>query len=74
MIQLFIAVTGGLAIWLANDYRPGHRRFACLFGLASQPGFLWSTATAEQWGMFALACFYTTAWWRGFLTNWVRSD
>ena len=72
-LQLFIAITGGLAIWLANDPRPKWQRYACLFGLASQPGFLFSTATAGQWGMFALAVFYTGAWGRGFWREWVKA-
>jgi hypothetical protein len=71
-LQAFIGATGGLAIWLVNDPRPGWQRCACLFGLLSQPGFLVSTAVAEQWGMFSLAVFYTVSWWRGFWRQWVR--
>lgn len=71
-LQLFIASTGGLAIWLAMDPQPDMQRYACFFGLASQPGFLYSTRRNNQWGMFALALFYTGAWLKGLWFHWLQ--
>jgi len=69
--QIAIACTGLVAIFLTQQELEQHRRFACLFGLAGQPFWFYSTFMAEQWGIFALSFFYTYAWYRGLRLYWL---
>jgi hypothetical protein len=70
--QIAIAVTGILAVWLTQDPRPSIRRYACIFGMAGQPFWFYTTYKAEQWGIFMLSFFYTIAWARGFYLLWLK--
>jgi hypothetical protein len=70
--QVAIFVFGIAAVWLSQDPRPKWTRFACVFGLASQPFWFYTTATHHQWGIFASAFLYTYAWVRGFYHHWVK--
>jgi len=70
--QLALGILGVIAIYLTQDSRASVRRFACLFGLASQPFWFYTTWQAEQWGIFALSILYTLSWLKGVWTNWVR--
>lgn len=69
--QLFIAVFGVASIWLANDPRQSYRRWGCVAGLIAQPFWFYTAWKAQQWGVFALAVFYTAGWIRGIRTNWL---
>ena len=68
--QSIIVITGVLAVWLSQDARESRRRFACLFGMAGQPFWFYSTYQAEQWGIFALSFLYTFAWIKGIKVYW----
>lgn len=70
IVQVLILLSGTIAVWLSQDQREQPRRYACLFGLAGQPLWIYSTAQAELWGMLALSIIYTAAWWKGFLVHW----
>ena len=72
ILQLLIALLGSAAIFLTQQKYECLKRYACIFGLASQPLFIWSTYDHDQWGMFALALFYTWAWGLGFYYNWIK--
>lgn len=74
--QIMIAALGVIAIWLSQSKRQVVRRYACLFGMAGQPFWFWSSISAEQWGIVLLSFFYTIAWAKGIKTNWIdqRSD
>lgn len=63
--QTMITTTGIIAIWLVNDHRATHRRYACIIGLVGQPFWLYSAYTAGHWGVFILSMVYTVAWGRG---------
>lgn len=68
--QLGIACTGAVAVYLSQDMHERRRRCACLFGLAGQPFWFYATASADQWGMFALSFLYAWSWLRGFRLYW----
>lgn len=72
ILQILIAVLGGMAIFLTQQKYEALKRFACIFGLASQPLFIWTTYQHGQWGMFALALFYTWSWVLGLYYNWIK--
>lgn len=62
IIQALIPVFGLVAIFLTQ--------LACIFGLISQPFFLYSTNEAEQVGMFLLSICYTAVWVMGVKNYW----
>lgn len=69
--QIIIAICGVSSVWLSQDKRYNVRRFACLFGMAAQPAWMWSTWNAGQWGIFALSFVYAAGWARGIWTYWL---
>lgn len=71
MEQLAIAITGGLAIWLTQQSNNALKKYACLFGLAGQPFWVYSAYAEEQWGILALTIFYTYSWYLGLKNNWL---
>ena len=71
MDQIFIALTGLTAVFLSQSH-PNHQRYACLFGLAGQPFWFYTTYTNEQWGIFLLSFAYTYAWFIGFKKYWIK--
>lgn len=70
--QLGIACTGVTAIFLTQCKSAELQRFACLFGIAGQPFWIWSALAAEQWGILALTTLYAFAWAKGCWTHWLR--
>ena len=71
-IQIIIAVTGFIAIYLTQqESRKDWKKYACIFGLISQPFFLYTTYTNNQIGMFILSIAYTYVWLIGFKNNWL---
>lgn len=70
--QIAIAAFGVTAIWFSQDSDPKKSKYACIFGLMSQPFWFYATYTAEQWGIFALCFCYAAAWIRGFYNNWIK--
>jgi hypothetical protein len=69
--QFGIALTGTVAIFLTQSKSAEARRYACLFGIAGQPFWIYETWFATQWGMFALTFLYTLAWLKGIYTHWI---
>jgi hypothetical protein len=69
--QFCILVFGLAAIYLTQQKNENLKKYACIFGLLSQPFFIYSTISSEQWGMFVLSVFYTFAWMIGFNNYWV---
>ena len=72
LVQLYLGLTGVTAVWLTQSPNAETRRWACVFGLLSQPAWYWATWHAQQWGIFALCTVYTASWMRGFINVWVR--
>lgn len=68
--QISIALFGVLAIFLVGMKERRQRRWGYLLGLCGQPFWFWVTFQAEQWGIFALAFFYTLSWINGLRNNW----
>lgn len=72
--QLAIGLCGVAAIFLSQDKRESRRRYACLFGLASQPFWFYTTWHAQQYGIFALCFLYMFSWLRGFYGHWIAAS
>lgn len=73
MIQAAILILSAAAMWLVSG-RSQHARFGWALGLASQPFWLYATFEAGQWGMFALAVFYSFAWANGLWNYGANKD
>lgn len=70
--QIGIAFFGVIAVWLSQDSRPQWCRWACIFGLCSQPFWFMAAWKAEQWGILFLCFLYAASWLRGVKTHWLR--
>lgn len=70
MIQVFIFILGGAAVLMVNI--PATRRLAPLFGVASQPFWIYDTFVHAQWGMFGLSVVYTFGWLIGVYHEWIK--
>lgn len=70
--QIALGLLGVTAIFLTQSQDARRRRFACLFGLASQPFWFYATLHAQQWGILGLSVLYTLIWMRGFYYGWVK--
>lgn len=68
--QWGIALFGVLAVVLTQDPQPARRRYACLFGLASQPFWFYAAWKSGQWGIGVVTLLYTLAWGRGAWLLW----
>lgn len=71
--QIGIALFGVTAVFLSQDSRANVRRWACIFGLMSQPFWFTAAWRAQQWGILALCSLYALSWARGFYNNWWRA-
>lgn len=69
MTQAAILILSAAAMWLVSG-RSRHAHLGWALGLASQPFWLHATWEAGQWGMFALAVFYSFAWAHGLWNHW----
>lgn len=72
LAQVGIACTGVTAIFLTQSKSRELQRFACIFGLAGQPFWIWSALLAEQWGILTLTALYTFAWCKGVWLYWLK--
>lgn len=72
MEQFAIAFTGAVAIWLTQQSNKKLTKYACLFGMASQPFWFYSAYTNNQWGIFVLCLFYSYSWGLGVYNNWIK--
>lgn len=70
--QVGIALCGVTAIFLTQTKSRDLQRFACIFGLAGQPFWMWSAISADQWGILALTGLYAFAWGKGVWLHWLR--
>ena len=69
--QFAIPVFGLSAAFLSQSASLKVRRWSSVCGLLSEPAWFYTGWTNHQWGIVVLACFYTFAWGKGFITNWI---
>lgn len=72
MAQALLFALSLTAAFCVNDHRDAVKKWGPVFGLLSQPLWLYETLAAAQWGMVALACVYTGLWARGYYNAWWR--
>jgi len=69
--QIWIGVLGSSAIWLVGSLGKW-KRWGYIVGLCSQPAWFYTAIINEQWGIFALALFYTYSWLHGVYNYWLK--
>ena len=69
--QICIAVFGASAIYLVSR-KDRWKRWGYIFGLCSQPFWLYSSWKAQQWGIFALSFWYAFSWANGIYNYWIK--
>lgn len=70
--QIGIVFFGVLAAWLTQQANESRKKYACIFGLISQPFWFYSAIESDQWGIFFLSIIYTGVWLIGFKNYWVK--
>lgn len=70
--QIGIALCGVTAVGLSQSKSERMRRWACIFGLISQPFWFWSAWHAQQWGVFFVCFLYAAMWLLGLWNNWIK--
>ncbi len=68
MVQAVIVVLSVLAVWCSQT--TALQRYACFFGLASQPFWFYMGATTGQWAIMVLCFVYGAAWFNGLRVHW----
>lgn len=74
MEQIVIAFTGVIAIFLTQQSKLSLKKYACIFGMAGQPFWIYSAIENSQWGILALCFFYAYSWGVGINNNWIKRD
>jgi hypothetical protein len=70
--QIGIALTGVTAVFLTQSKSERWRRYACLFGMAGQPFWIWHAAHPLRLGVMFVTVLYTFAWAKGVWQHWLR--
>ena len=71
--QTIIVLFGGLAVWFVGRTEQWGK-WGYIFGLCSQPFWLYTTIIHNQWGLFALSCWYTFSWAQGVWNYWIKPE
>ena len=72
LVQILLAILSLAAIWLAMDDDERKQKWAPIFGLASQPFWIYTSFVTGAWGIFALSFAYTFVWMKGIYTHWIK--
>ena len=72
--QIMIGLFGVTAVFFSQQKEESKRKWACIFGLLSQPFWFYSMYVSDQWGVFLLSFVYTISWLIGFKNYWLRID
>lgn len=70
--QIVVCICSVAGVFLSQDTRFSRRRYACVFGLISQPFWFYITWKAGQYGIFSLGFLYLFSWLRGFYVHWAK--
>ena len=72
-IQISIVVFSGAAIWLLST-DCSWRRWGFVIGLLGQPIWFYDSLRREQYGVFALALWFTYCYIRGIYNFWGKKN
>jgi hypothetical protein len=70
LAQAWVLCTSCLAVYFVARTEPNLNRWGYVFGLASEPGWMYASWVADQWGTFLLTIWWSYYWgvgaWRRF--------
>lgn len=69
-----ILLTGPTAVYLTQVKNPKLHRYACIFGMVGQIGWVFTLYQHQQWGAFASCFAYTYAWYVGLNKYWLEKS
>ena len=69
--QIALAVLSLTACALSQASSDSLRRYACLFGLASQPFWIHATWASQQYGMVVISALYCIVWGSAAVKYWL---
>jgi hypothetical protein len=69
--QVAIMIFGASAIWLVGR-KESWRRWGYICGLVSQPFWIYSFVSNQQWGMLVMTSFYSYSWAMGIYNYWIK--
>lgn len=67
--QIAIPIFSGLGVFFVSR-NDDTKRFGYIFGLCSQPFWIYTLYTHRQWGLFGLSIFFTIQWIKGIRNYW----
>lgn len=71
MDQIFIAFFGVTAVTLSQIKNKRANKFACIFGMAGQPFWLYMSYSEGLAGVFIVSMLYTISWSVGIKNNFI---
>ena len=72
VIQIILLFLSGTAIYLSQHEEYNKNKYACLFGLASSPFWLFTAFNASQWGILLLSTYCSYSWFTGLNKYWLK--
>ena len=73
IIQFFILFFSAAAIWFVGR-KESWSRWGYIFGIISQPFWLYATFMDQQWGMFTLSLVFSYSWSQGIYNYWIKAE
>jgi len=71
--QIGILLFGCSAVWFVSR-KEKWMRWGYILGVLSQPFWLWTSITHEQWGIAILSAWYTYSWSMGIYNYWIKRE
>lgn len=72
IIQIILSVLSLSSLFCITRESITVRKYAPIFGLLSQPFWIYATFKASQFGMFLLSFIYTIIWVNTFYNMWIN--
>jgi small-conductance mechanosensitive channel len=69
--QIWIIIFGCSAIWFVGRLEKW-KRWGYIFGLLSQPAWIYTSIYYNQWGVLILSLWYTYSWIQGVYNYWIK--
>lgn len=67
--QLIISVFGVMSCYCTATKNP---KWACIWGMCAEPGWVYTSYTHQQWGILFLAFVYCGIWGYGIYNCWIK--
>ena len=72
IVQVLLSIFSLCSLFCITRDKENVRKYAPIFGLLSQPFWIYSTYCASQFGMFILSFIYTLIWISTLIKMWFK--